>query len=58
MSIKKEKVLSNSYSYLIYKIFFLRNYRWLEKLNPFHEREDEYELVVKHLENLLIENIC
>ena len=29
-----------------------------KKLNPFHKRKDEYELVVKHLENLLIENIC
>ena len=25
------------------------DHRWLEKLNPFHERLDEYELVVKHL---------
>ena len=34
MSIKKEKVPSYPYSYLIYKIFIWSNYRRLEKLNP------------------------
>ena len=29
--------------------FYIKQYKWLEKLNPFHERQDEYEIVVKHI---------
>ena len=57
MSIKKGKFSSYPFSYLIYKVFISSNHRWLEKVNSFHEREDEYEL--EHLENLLefLENL-